>query len=99
MNESDRIYDGKLSVDNSDIAGVFGRTADLLEFKDENPFKLRSYRMAAETIGELQTPLAEMAARGGAAELQQIPGIGKSISGQIIEILQTGTSTFFESLK
>ncbi|HVG18168.1 MAG TPA: DNA polymerase/3'-5' exonuclease PolX [Blastocatellia bacterium] len=99
MNESDQTYDGKLSIDNGDIASVFGRIADLLEFKDENPFKLRSYRLAAETIGEMQTSLAEMAARGGAGELQKIPGIGKSISTQIIEIIQTGTSSYFESLK
>jgi DNA polymerase (family 10) len=99
MNESDQTYDGKLSIDNGDIASVFGRIADLLEFKDENPFKLRSYRLAAETIGEMQASLAEIAARGGAAELQKIPGIGKSISTQIIEILQTGTSSYFETLK
>jgi DNA polymerase (family 10) len=55
MSESEQVYDGKLSIDNRDIASVFERTADLLEFKDENPFKLRSYRLAAETIGEMQT--------------------------------------------
>jgi DNA polymerase (family X) len=47
----------------------------------------------------MQTPLAEMAARGGAPELQKIPGIGKSISTQVIEIIQTGTSSYLESLK
>jgi DNA polymerase (family 10) len=99
MKEPGRKYDGKLSVDNGDITGVLGRIADLLEFKDENPFKLRSYRVAAETIAELKQPLAEIAARGGAGALQEIPGIGKSISGQILEIIQTGTSSYFETLK
>jgi DNA polymerase (family X) len=99
MKASGQTYDGKLSIDNGDIAGVFGRIADLLEFKDENPFKLRSYRLAAETISEMQTSLAEMAARGGPAELQKIPGIGKSISTQIIEIIRTGTSSYLEALK
>ncbi|HVF90116.1 MAG TPA: helix-hairpin-helix domain-containing protein [Blastocatellia bacterium] len=99
MNDAGAGYDGKLSVDNRDVAGVFKRIADLLEFKDENPFKLRSYRVASETIDELHTPVAEMASRGGASELQKIPGIGKSISAQILEVLQTGTSSFFEALK
>ena len=81
-----------------DVAGVLERIADLLEFKDENPFKLRSYRVAAETIAEMQTPIAEVATRG-ATSLQELPGIGKSLSAQIIEIVQTGTSTFFEELK
>jgi DNA polymerase (family X) len=98
MKEPDAVYDGRLSIDNRDIAGVLERIADLLEFKDENPFKLRSYRVAAETIAEMQQPLAEIAARG-AASLQELPGIGKSLSAQIIEIIQTGTSSFFEELK
>lgn len=72
--------------------------ADMLEFKNENPFKYRSYQMAAETIGSMGTPIADIADRGGAAELQQIPGIGKTISGQILEIIQTGKSTYFEEL-
>lgn len=99
MKDPGHKYDGKLSIDNGDIKSVFERIADLLEFKDENPFKLRSYRVAAETIAELERPLAEIAARGGASALQEIPGIGKSISAQIIEIIQTGTSSYFETLK
>ena len=92
------VYDGRLSIDNRDVAGVLERIADLLEFKDENPFKLRSYRVAAETIAEMQQPIAEIAARG-ATSLQELPGIGKSLSAQIIEIINTGTSSFFEELK
>jgi DNA polymerase (family 10) len=98
MKESDAVYDGRLAMDNRDVASVLERIADLLEFKDENPFKLRSYRVAAETISEMQRPIAEIAARG-AASLQELPGIGKSLSAQIVEIIQTGTSSFFEELK
>src|SRR5437868_24315 len=98
MKESDAVYDGRLSIDNRDIASVLERIADLLEFKDENPFKLRSYRVAAETIAEMQQPVADIAARGAAA-LQELPGIGKSLSTQTIEIIETGTSSFFEELK
>ena len=85
-------------VDNVLVARLFGQIADMLEFKDENPFKMRSYRMASETLVEMQTQVADIAARGGAAELQKIPGIGKSISGQIIEILDTGRSSYFDEL-
>jgi len=70
----------------------------MLEFKDENPFKIRSYRMAAEALGEMETQVADLAAKGGAAELQRIPGIGKSISSQILEILATGRSSYFDEL-
>ncbi|HEX5734370.1 MAG TPA: DNA polymerase/3'-5' exonuclease PolX [Blastocatellia bacterium] len=99
MKDSPQDYDGKLAIDNADIARVFERIAELLEFKDENPFKTRSYRLASETISEMSESLTEIAARGGAAELQRIPGIGKSISNQIVEITKTGTSGYFEELK
>ena len=86
------------SVDNVFVARVFELIVEMLEFKDENSFKIRSYRMAAEAIGEMQLQVADIAARGGAAELQKIPGIGKSISGQIIEILDTRRSSYFDEL-
>ena len=70
----------------------------MLEFKNENPFKFRSYQMAAETIGPMGTPVTDIVSRGGAGELQKIPGIGKTISTQILEIVQTGKSAYFEEL-
>ena len=85
-------------MDNTEIARVLQQIADMLEFKNENPFKMRSYQMAAETIGSMGTPIAEIAERGGAEELQKIPGIGKTISGQILEIVHTGKSLYFEEL-
>jgi DNA polymerase (family 10) len=88
----------KRSRDNGGIAHVLQQIADMLEFKNENPFKMRSYQMAAETIGSMGTPIAEIAERGGADELQKIPGIGKTISAQILEIVQTGKSLYFEEL-
>ncbi len=98
MSDPNLKYDGKLTIDNREVARVLNRIADLLEFKDENPFKLRSYRTAAETIDEMHESVAEMAARGGPSELQKIPGIGKSISSQIVEIIQTGTSSYLQTL-
>jgi DNA polymerase (family 10) len=97
VEESGRQQVGEPSRDNGEIARVLQQIADMLEFKNENPFKMRSYQMAAETIGSMGTPIAEIAT-GGAGELQKIPGIGKTISGQILEIVQTGKSQYFEEL-
>ena len=97
MEESGHQRQGERSRDNGAIAHVLQQIADMLEFKNENPFKMRSYHMAAETIGSMGTPIAEIAT-GGADELQKIPGIGKTISGQILEIVQTGKSLYFEEL-
>ena len=37
-------------MDNLALARVLGEIADLLEIKGENPFKIRAYRNAADTI-------------------------------------------------
>jgi DNA polymerase (family 10) len=86
------------ALDNDAIARVLHQIAEMLEFKNENPFKFRSYQMAAETIGSMGTPVTDLVAAGGATDLQKIPGIGKTISAQILEIVQTGKSSYFEEL-
>lgn len=97
MNDSGQ-QETKPAMDNAEVARVLQQIADMLEFKNENPFKLRSYQMAAETIGSMGMPVTDLVTRGGAGELQRIPGIGKTISAQIIEIIETGKSSYFEEL-
>jgi DNA polymerase (family 10) len=89
---------GKPAMANSDIARILDRIADLLEFKNENFFKIRSYRTASGAIADLDQPVADAVARGGAGELQKIPGIGKGISAQIVEMVTTGASPYFDEL-
>lgn len=97
MSDSDQ-QEEKLGMDNAEVARVLQQIADMLEFQNGNPFKFRSYQMAAETIGSMGTPITDIIARGGVGELQKIPGIGKTISSQIIEIIETGKSPYFEEL-
>lgn len=85
-------------MNNREIAGFFHRLADLLELRDENPFKVRSYRAAAETIEETPTPLTEIYAEGGAAALEELPGVGKAISKKIAELIETGTFPLYQSI-
>jgi DNA polymerase (family X) len=88
-----------MSMTNREIASIFGRIADLMELQKGDSFKIRSYRGASELIAELSTPLSEMAAKGGAAELRKLPGVGEAISKKIIDILDTGTTKAYEDLK
>ena len=90
--------DSASNPDNQAVARVLSDIAGILEFKDENAFKIRSYRMAAETIATLHDRVADLAEQGGAPELQKIQGIGKGISTQIIEIVETGKSSYFGEL-
>ena len=40
-------------MDNKEIAAIFDQIADILELKEENPFRIRSYRRVAETLTNL----------------------------------------------
>ena len=50
INDSAGTLSAATCMDNLAIARVLAEIGDLLEIKDENPFKIRAYRNAAETI-------------------------------------------------
>ncbi|HEU4924776.1 MAG TPA: helix-hairpin-helix domain-containing protein [Burkholderiales bacterium] len=53
-----------MAVHNADIARAFEEIADLLELRDENPFRVRAYRNAARVVGELKLDIARTLAEG-----------------------------------
>lgn len=81
---------------NHEIASRFTRIGDILEIQGENPFKVKAYRRAAETILDLTEPLSEIEARGALAE---IPGFGEAIVGKTRDFLRTGTTKLYEQIK
>jgi len=85
-------------MDNDAIARRFHRLAALMEVRGDDPFRLRSYRNAAEAIEVWPTPLKEIAEKEGVAGLQEIPGVGKAIAGKVIELLSKGTFDAWERL-
>jgi DNA polymerase (family X) len=85
-------------MDNQQIATIFRRIAELMELKDENPFKIRSYRLAADTLEDYHEPVAALASQG-LKELQTIPGIGKGIGNSIIELVNTGTCSAYDQIR
>ena len=85
-------------MDNDAIARRFYRLAALMEIRGDDPFRLRSYRNAAEAIEVWPTPLKEIADKDGVAGLQEIPGVGKAIAGKVIDLLERGTFDAWERL-
>jgi len=85
-------------MDNDAIARRFHRLAALMEVRGDDPFRLRSYRNAAEVIEVWPTPLKEIAEKEGVTGLQEIPGVGKAIAGKVIELLAKGTFDAWERL-
>lgn len=81
---------------NAAIAEAFGLLADLLEIGGESAFRVRAYRRAAETLGEIPEPLAAIRDRG---ELKQVPGIGPAIASKIEDLLDTGHMRQLEEVK
>ena len=69
-----------------------------MDIRGDDPFRLRSYRNAAEAIETWPTPMQKIAAEDGIAGLQSIPGVGKAIAGKILELLDRGTFEAWERI-
>ncbi len=81
---------------NKELADLFEKMGDILEFKDENPFKISAYRKASRILGDLAQDIEEIAGRG---ELKKIPGIGEGMAQKIEEYLKTGKVSKFEEVR
>jgi DNA polymerase (family 10) len=75
-------------VDNKSIATVFNETADLMEINGDDPFRIRSYRRAAEMLEGLPQQVSDLA--GDLKKLLEIPGIGKGMAANVQELSQSG---------
>jgi DNA polymerase (family 10) len=82
---------------NKQIAEIFSKTADLLEIKGENPFKIRAYRNAARIIENSAKDFNKLVKEN--FDLTKLPGIGKDISEYIKEIVTTGKFKKLETLQ
>lgn len=86
-----------MAVHNSYIKKILKDTADLLDIKGANEFRVRAYRNAARTLGHLSKSVEEMIREG--EDLTRLEGIGKDLAGKIKEIVNTGSLEKLEELK
>ena len=77
---------------------TFDEIADLLEFQNANPFRVRAYRNAARRINDLPSRSPTIAADPN-RELTDIEGIGKDLAQKIGELLDTGSIAMLEELR
>jgi DNA polymerase (family 10) len=85
-----------MPIHNADIAAIFEEIADLLEIRNENPFRIRAYRNAARQVEGMGVALADMIARD--EDLTELPGIGDDLAAKINEIVTTGKCQALEKL-
>ncbi len=81
---------------NFELARLFDLMADILEIKEENPFRIRAYRRAAQNLESLSEDVATLARE---ERLGEIPGVGKDLAGKIVEYLRTGRIKDVEAAK
>jgi len=83
-------------VDNHSLARVLHEIADILEIKGESVFRIRSYRLAGESLQTLTRDVAEMI-RGG-EDLKELPGVGAAIAAKLQELVATGRCGYHQEL-
>ncbi len=76
-------------MQNVDVARLFDEYADILEIQGANPFRVRAYRNAARTIGDLPESVADIAGNPDRS-LVDLPGIGKDLAEKIRAVVATG---------
>jgi DNA polymerase (family 10) len=64
---------------NQEIAKIFNEIADILEIKEDNPFRIRAYRRAAQNIDGRAKDVAEISEE----DLRKVPGIGTARRGWV----------------
>jgi hypothetical protein len=83
---------------NAEIAHLLERVAELLERQQAGAFRVNAYRAAARSVREWPVPVADVDRAGGREALEAIPGIGRTLSAHLREILQTGGLTLLDRL-
>lgn len=83
-------------MDNITIARLLDETAALLEIDAADPFRIRSYRRAAEAVEQQTTQLSTIV--DDPKQLLAIAGIGKGMAANIVDIINTETMPLREEL-
>jgi DNA polymerase (family 10) len=86
-------------IDNITLARMLDETASLLEIDAADPFRVRSYRRAAEAVEQQTAQLATLATpEADPKALLAIPGIGKGMAANIRDLVATGSMPLRDEL-
>jgi putative hydrolase len=88
-----------LSPTNKEIATLLDQIADLLEQRDDNPYRVQAFRHGAKNVEITSIPLTEIVEQGGGEALKEIEGIGEGLATTIFEYISTGRSSYLQQLQ
>jgi len=94
-------------MSNAELAQVFEFVAQVLGMEPKNKFRARAYEEAGvvihqlnyelhERFSELQSANIETAVAEFSQQLDELPGIGESITKKLVEVFTTGTIASFD---
>jgi len=90
---------GKPAPANEEVARRLDEVADYLEAEHDNPFRVRAYRTAADTVRRLDRPLSTVIGEEGTDGLRRLPGIGSALARAIDQLARTGELGLLDELR
>jgi DNA polymerase (family 10) len=85
-------------MNNARIAEALDLVADLLEFQNANPFRVRAYRNGARTVRDYPEQMQSIAG-DPSRKLTDLAGVGKDLADKIATLVATGTFPMLEELQ
>jgi DNA polymerase (family 10) len=83
-------------MDKKTVVSILDEMGTLLELQGANPFKSRAYHNASRALEGITDDLTQLVSSGG---VREIPGVGESIAAIISDLVTTGKSKEYETLK
>ncbi|HEX5606930.1 MAG TPA: helix-hairpin-helix domain-containing protein [Candidatus Binatia bacterium] len=81
------------------VARRLDEVAEILAAQGANPYRVRAYRRAADTVRYLHGSIAEILREQGEPGLRTLPGIGESLARSIATLLMTGSLPMLNRLR
>ena len=85
-------------MNNARIAEALDLVADLLEFQNANPFRVRAYRNGARTVRDYPEQMQSIVGDEN-RKLTDLDGVGKDLADKIATLVATGTFPMLEELQ
>jgi Holliday junction resolvasome RuvABC DNA-binding subunit len=85
--------------ENDAIARRLEEAAQMLAEQRANPWRVRAYERAAQTVRELGEPVSRLIEMRGRSALLELPGVGVSLASAIEQLAKTGRLPLLERLR
>lgn len=84
---------------NLDVASRLDEAAALLAGQRANPYRVRAWRRAADSVRALEEPVSELFRREGLAGLEALPGVGEQMAQHIRDLVERGALPMLDRLR